>query len=284
MLGIETTWRVSHRGYEWHSEPGTRKLPPDHWLAGSDRFLTDGLPAQESWTVARVYDPYREQPTLFQDFARLEPTEEQFQRFADRFGLLFNPQSLRQIRNRRGKVAVWAVSYREWSQAHGRMRKALLLAEALRDKDRRKLESLRQEIDESYRRARDHVHQYGRDWAAATLSIEPPPPALSFRGRSLFAFEWGARDSLDGELSPTLQWPECADRPRLLYRPSGLLGIMWLQFAEWLTTPKTFTACPMCAQRFEISQEETGHRRTRKFCSNKCRQRAYRQGLSQKRR
>jgi hypothetical protein len=56
--------------------------------------------------------------------------------------------------------------------------------------------------------------------------------------------------------------------------PKSFLSALWLQFARAATENKSFRSCIQCGTAFEISPE-TG-RTNRKFCSNACRSRYYR--------
>ena len=69
------------------------------------------------------------------------------------------------------------------------------------------------------------------------------------------------------------------DRARLAFRfdthtLQTLKGALWLQLAEAVTGDKTYRRCPTCSKWIEFSSE--GARADRLFCSNACRNAAYR--------
>ncbi len=56
--------------------------------------------------------------------------------------------------------------------------------------------------------------------------------------------------------------------------PNALLGALWLQLAETISGSKKHRACAACGKWFEVSPEK--FRRSRNYCSEPCRSRAYR--------
>lgn len=64
------------------------------------------------------------------------------------------------------------------------------------------------------------------------------------------------------------------DPPRLMFMPDTLLTALWLQFAIALVEAKTYKRCEWCHQPFEITPGQL--RKSRAYCSNHCKQAAYR--------
>lgn len=56
--------------------------------------------------------------------------------------------------------------------------------------------------------------------------------------------------------------------------PNTLLGALWLQLAETISGSKKHRACAACGNWFEVSPEK--FRKSRHYCSEPCRSRAYR--------
>ncbi len=56
--------------------------------------------------------------------------------------------------------------------------------------------------------------------------------------------------------------------------PQTLLGALWLQFSQAVSGDKEFQSCIQCGKLFEISR---GRRKSRMFCSDACRFKAYRE-------
>jgi hypothetical protein len=52
--------------------------------------------------------------------------------------------------------------------------------------------------------------------------------------------------------------------------PNGLLGAIWWQFARVTTGELGYRRCRVCDRLIELSTGDTGFRRDREFCSNKC--------------
>ena len=80
---FEFVWTVAGAGYEWIDVKvvGAREADgsPAYW-----RVLVERNDSSE----LRSYDPLREQPTLFQAFAEVSPTEKGVLDFATRWGAL----------------------------------------------------------------------------------------------------------------------------------------------------------------------------------------------------
>lgn len=63
---------------------------------------------------------------------------------------------------------------------------------------------------------------------------------------------------------------ERAKRPKLKIVPATLVGTLWFQVAGELTHGTKFKRCDWCPTWFPVGPK-TGHRETRKFCSDRCR-------------
>ena len=80
---------------------------------------------------------------------------------------------------------------------------------------------------------------------------------------------------------PHVEWvPRGPDdgRFRLLFRPTSLIGCLWLQAATTLSEQKGFRQClgAGCAKVIELSLDREGKRADAQFCSTACRSRDYR--------
>jgi hypothetical protein len=62
------------------------------------------------------------------------------------------------------------------------------------------------------------------------------------------------------------------------FEPPALLDALWQQFAVAITEGKTYQQCPACSKWFELSPSL--NRADKRFCSDACRTRAYRQRLA----
>jgi hypothetical protein len=70
------------------------------------------------------------------------------------------------------------------------------------------------------------------------------------------------------------------DRPRKVVTPSSLLSAMWLQLVDAIDQNKDYRRCALkdCPRVwFEVSTDQHGVRADAKYCSNACKQKAWRQ-------
>jgi DNA-binding NarL/FixJ family response regulator len=51
---------------------------------------------------------------------------------------------------------------------------------------------------------------------------------------------------------------------------------MWLQFARWIDANRSYSACKECGRWFEVSTDDGKVRKTREFCSDRCKSKHYR--------
>ena len=71
---------------------------------------------------------------------------------------------------------------------------------------------------------------------------------------------------------------------RLQITPKNLLAAMWLQFAQAVTGDKEYRQCKQCGKPFEISLAPEGMRKSREYCTDPCRFKAYRERQGKARR
>ncbi len=76
--------------------------------------------------------------------------------------------------------------------------------------------------------------------------------------------------SLIGEV----KWQPESRKMTFQISPHTLLGALWLQFSQAVSGDKSFQSCIQCGKLFEIAQ---GRRKSRMFCSDACRFKAYRE-------
>lgn len=93
---------------------------------------------------------------------------------------------------------------------------------------------------------------------------------VNARLRSRVAPELVYRHNEDGALVST---------PLALVTTGGLIGALWFQFAKAIDEGKFFSQCSVCGNWFEGRAEASGLkgvRKGRQYCSDACRQKAYR--------
>lgn len=81
-------------------------------------------------------------------------------------------------------------------------------------------------------------------------------------------------EMLGGEVAAKLVWDAEQSRPILRMVPQSLIGACWLQFAGAIDAETEYERCLMCREWYESSAGTRA--RDKKFCSVKCRVKAYR--------
>jgi hypothetical protein len=89
-------------------------------------------------------------------------------------------------------------------------------------------------------------------------------------------------EHLQGRVSPRLLWDAHDGRLRLYDVPHGLIGALWLQFARAIDGKRTYRRCRECPRWFELTPAIA--RTNKRFCSDACRFKAYRQRQDEARR
>lgn len=252
------TWVVAENGYAWAEDYRSDRRGRDGRPVSGGRFLVPrdllddvegadgaGFVADDREVAFRRYHPLDESSGLFREFARLPPTEPKIREFADRYGTL-------------GANAG----------------------------DTRPLESGADD-SESEREGHEQIHR-GLDvaqsfdrWSAAVAAMKRAVELLD----NLPADRKGPvarelQELVQGRLTVTGVIPRFRldplpfRQPPLHLAPVNLLGAMWLQLARAVSGNKAFRECGRCGKPFELSPDRT--RKSRKYCSERCRSRAYR--------
>jgi hypothetical protein len=81
-------------------------------------------------------------------------------------------------------------------------------------------------------------------------------------------------DSLEDRVAPRLLWDEDG-KPRIYDVPKGLIGALWIQFAQAVEDDKRFRSCLTCEKFFEIPRR--GGQSAKMYCSARCKMKAYRE-------
>jgi hypothetical protein len=291
---VDFIWAVAEH-YEWRALRlcrGKQAAPPDG-LGPPEPALTTGRGHREQvrW---RWYQPLREDPALFRNFAGLLPYQGHVAGFlpyqghvldfARRYGLLGEPQA---VEIKPGDLEVEASAWRGFMQAEPlsfwvrqitEMRHALELWDLVRAGDE---DGLRKHIrwEEVAPDRWKLTHRFREDGQADEIpqSIPLQPPFLSEPALLYIQL------LINEEMSPRVQGRLLKDLStgaiQLKLRPVNLLGALWLQFAEAVSGGKKYRACPQCGRYFELSGGAPGGGRSRRsdkvFCSSACRYKAH---------
>ena len=96
--------------------------------------------------------------------------------------------------------------------------------------------------------------------------------------------QWSARfvsskieKALALTMAPRLVWSPDREDFRLRIAPRSLLGALWMQFAESLSSSVSLRRCKVCSRLIQISKVSPGAREDARLCSDKCRAKAYRE-------
>jgi hypothetical protein len=77
------------------------------------------------------------------------------------------------------------------------------------------------------------------------------------------------------QIASAMTWDAKRTRPRLALTAPTLLSAVWLQLADAVSNDRAFNRCRECGRWFEVGADVT--RSDRRFCSDGCRSKAYRQ-------
>lgn len=277
-------WDRPEGGFEWQDGA---LLAPDNQsgLSDIDRSETRFLVAKPMQTpIHWRYNPLLKYPTLYREFADLEPTEEAYVKFANDYGAL-------------GVGVLLATTglleahdpFCRWRSAHAHIR---AVADVLTSVQAEDIASLKQWFTVTKNGARytrkdpiweshgwvtiaGELREYLWTWATKADS----DAEILLR----IARGWAQQEineAIGGDKQPGTNSSARVvfdqDRGRMTLRivPETLIGAMWFQCARVLTLNPTFRACNHCGKWFELSPDT--RRRQAIYCSDRCKVAAYR--------
>jgi hypothetical protein len=287
---VSFSWRVVGSGYTWiRKEFYELEAEVSN---GSAWALRDSTEIRDDRADSH-YDPLKEYPGLFRDFAQLNPDDrEAIRAFANRYGKLGIARPLKWKepgQPDKSWPGAWVELHDDWKQQiHGmqaavriwdmiQKRDAIGLSHFLRWKNVGRVES------ESWWYDTHHDVREGDPVPERRVS-EPIQPVLDLLKPddvftpAMFLVQRWVNSHLEGHVSPCLLYDLRLKSQVLRIVPSDLLGAMWLQLAEAIAGHKEFRACKSCGKWIEISHLQADNRtRRREFCSDACKLRDYRQ-------
>jgi hypothetical protein len=291
---VTFTWSVPIEGHRWRCGHGDEHLsgecPDPLLLELADPRLAD----------RRLYEPFEENPALYREFAKVEPTQEGVIAFADNWGPLFGWEGFADPAQPTGRQAEMLSA---WRRAVSEMRSAVELWDVLRGGTPEKrlgflqarvvrvqgpdgsvtlyydthadLSPDTKEVGDGYMRVRMPVggDLFG-DEGSPSGRVELSRPARVFLCRL-------ASRALRGQVSPVLI-PDPGKIIKILVPvmasirlvPGNLVAALWLQFAYAMSSDKEQRLCPSCGEWFQL---EKGKRSDRAYCTDACRKKVYRQ-------
>jgi hypothetical protein len=292
---FEFRWYVNTEGYRWvrtlsaqkefdrgDKEPGQEEY---------EHFITDLAPRP---FTARFYYPLLNRG-LFLRFTNTDPTQEGILAFASEFGLLgtgvrsmiFVPKP----DDDKHKVMVPAESISDWNREIFAMRHALRLWQLVQANDIAQLSRYIQwqiPTGVCYNSHPDLPRGSHPDAPAhtifrwiATEDVNPELLSVFQHGDpvkpAMYQIQQMINQSLLERISPRMLWGADGTRLGLHMVPSGLIGALWLQFAQAITGNKNYRRCGRCENFFEVSPSTA--RTNRRFCSDACKSKAFRERL-----
>lgn len=240
------TWIVPDGGLRWIESRTRDSSEEGRWLVPRTPFAT---------RLGRRYS-IKEFPALFRNFADTAVTEDGIEGFANQFGELGSFVEVEAPDDWEGRDDVWfrGESLDKWRKHLSAMRQAIEIWDAIQNRDVLALEELL------------GAPQYGEQ--ASIPDGDPVLRALSF-----------VKNLVDQNLllsSPRMTLVPDESTLALQVIPTTLAGALWLQLAVSIDERREYRRCQMCQRWFEISPESK-QRKSRLYCSNACRVRAYRE-------
>jgi hypothetical protein len=291
---VEFEWHVAESGYELLntyalSAWGCEAEPTREW------YLTDGSPSTENGDVRSYYPSLK--PALFLSFAETWGMGEDMLAFANQYGTL-GASTGRDIALGPLDGNVWVPGRGEpldqWYGQTTEMQKAAWFWNCVQTHD---LHSLSRCISWSQRG--DAVsYRYWRErlgeWRGQVSKREPDSEGTiaSDYSRSSLLREFAVGDLLQPALTvvrdiisqhlhvyvlPRIEWESSRNWLGMSFAPNGLLGLLWLQFATAVREQKKFQKCAQCRDYFELSEHAL--KTKKQFCSDACKNRAYRERM-----
>lgn len=273
-------WLVEEQGYEWR-----------RGLASEPRLAARGSKTPQS--RPQIYAPLRDE-RLFLKFANLKTNSVDIQRFANRYGLLFNRYSDKSAVRRPSGVyhtaQLHGTSLRKWKEEIERMSVLVRIWKGIKGARKAELEKV------IIWKGKNTV-DYKLGWSDTLLASPHFNRALLDRFKPLDVVK-PAMYLLQAEINkriadisnsdhlaivPRLVWcpgpridgvAKPDHHQRIIFQPTSLLAAVWLQFARAVTGEYQLQVCEGCGEYFQVGK---GARRTHtKTCSSRCRQRASR--------
>lgn len=284
VLSEQFSWPVAEAGYqfgEFHSS--ISHLP--------ERFLVKVSARKQ---VERRYFPFAETKGLFLEFISAPLSEEGICAFADKYGLLDRGEFLSDAEDPDRSLGISGEALATWTFAISEMNQAARIWDHIKQQDSESLKKL---------------FSWKSDNEAGTIVEYAPPQSLvvvprtvdPFRNRRFRTIAKGNSDIDWFQSVQDKDYLAAGKRYLLLVLnawvknagsfgigpakntaslqmqivPHSLLGALWLQFAQAVEQNKDYRRCAQCDRWLEISLSAV--RKSKLFCSNACRTKAFRQ-------
>jgi hypothetical protein len=278
------TWQIPTAGYQWVDAHRPDQEPLTRWLTVG---ASEDQPRTGRWD-----QPLEQYPALLRTFADTPLTEEDMLRFANTHGALgFRERILVPVGGSAPERRALGDPFEWWCDHIRHLRLALQLRDAIATRDMRTLKA-RLTIHAQQGGAWIEYRHRGKPFEVWYTALEGDRstmpvdaglvPYLQGKGNGrvkiLRAALFFVQTLVNGPLG---EW----DNPQVLYSPAedrlvqqivpaNLVGALWLQYAQSLTSHTSYRRCQECGTWFAVSPDK--NRTDRLFCDNPCRSRAYR--------
>jgi hypothetical protein len=286
-------WHRPAGGFSWRDG---RVLAPENQkdLTSADRAETRFLVPNPMETSRHWrYNPLAKHPTLFREFANLEPTEEAYASFASEYGdlgigVFVDASTTRQLET--------AISdsvhdpFCRWRSAHAHIRAVADVLSAIQSEDAAVLKQWFTVTKNGARYHRkDPVTFEALGWVTIAGELRDYVWTWATQANSdaeallRIARGWAQErinEAIGGERQPGTNCSARVvfdqDRGHMTLRivPETLIGAMWFQCARVLTLNPVFRACKQCGRWFELGPDT--RRKQSIYCSDRCKVAAYR--------
>jgi hypothetical protein len=294
----QLAWRVPRAGYRWilatplpdpvlGSQPGVPQAPQPALV-----------PVQADQAALTGSEPSEWDPALFHAFAELKPDEEEILKFANRHGDLIGSMKLQPAEGADSGSGspLYGTPLLTWQFEIASMQRLVGLWQLLQQEDRERLA-----LHIQWRKDREgglsvHFDSHPAGKGGPSLGLkrtkaviasgdthpglletfevgDPVVPGWSYLQEKIDAHLSHAYEA--GEVAADMAWDPRRKRPALRFAALTLRSAVWLQFADAVSSDRTFSRCRECGRWFEVAPDAA--RTHRRFCSNKCRSKAYRE-------
>ena len=251
------------------------------WIISDD--IPRGYPAMVNW-----YNPLRHEKSLFIKFANTRPEPEEILIFANQYGLLGKSVGIVSDTSLPGSIMVGQEGSTKqplgrgellgtWQAEIAQMNSVFEVWELVNAEDTDKLKNFFHWDDQN-------SVSYSKDGGCGIIASKEVHPERLERMQlgdlivpAKYYIQGQINEYLVKAVHPQLLWNinKTPTELELFHVPTGLIGALWLQFAQAIHGDKSFHYCDQCGAVFELDPRMKG-RAGRKFCSNSCRTKALR--------
>ena len=254
--GNQFEWRVLQAGYQCIE--GIREVLRDSHLPTVDRYLCETKKAKEQ-KKAKIYYPLIDYPSLFIEFAHLEPKEQSILQFSKKYGFLKSENERvipKDVEKKDTNNIYLGESFSMWKSEIHELKNGVEIWEQYEQRNQ-------DFFDKSYPKKQFQDNDVNDE-------------NFSFKVFNELIFPIVNKNLSTHATYPQLQWSSDPSKPapRLIFKPLNLIGAMWLQFAQAIHQKANIKLCRQCGDAFIVIP--SSNRKTKTYCSDSCRVKFYR--------